>query len=70
MLLWGLGPPPPPFFGSYGTREAQFNFGHKKEEKKTKLLDNTEIEYIKKKLFEKCQKVTKTLFFIQKFHNF
>ena len=22
--------PPPPYFGSYGTCEAQFNFGHKK----------------------------------------
>ena len=25
--------PPPLIFGSYGTHEAQFNFGHKKGEK-------------------------------------
>ena len=37
-------PPTPFIYGSYGTRGAQFNFGHKKG--KTKLPKNTKTGYI------------------------
>ena len=45
MEIFRKGLDPPLIFGSYGTREEQFNFGHKNG-KKTKASKNTQNGYI------------------------